>query len=331
MWGSHARKLKLKHQQEEEAEHGGLTGKRARRTVGPHSRFDSIHQVAEFISFLAISATLFFGLWQYVSDSQEKGEREAEAIYDLVDQRFVEFLKLAVRYPDLDLYSVKAPPESQAHLSETQKAQQKQLHTVLIDLLENAYIHYWKPKGVPKHIQVEMRTKQWPGWEGYIKKFLGTPTITNSDIIGLESLTTKLKQPFKDDGVSQYLTSKLSVPTRSLLAKNDTTRADMEGAFVKDFNLIVNGESIFEVQRFAKVKLSAETSRLLQQNPQGADLARLNRLLLQDAYPEELSDQFIGRPAFRKTWFEIRDEYDEDFVKYMDTISPPPGKGLSTK
>jgi hypothetical protein len=34
--------------------------------------------------------------------------------------------------------------------------------------------------------------------------------------------------------------------------------------------------------------------------------------------------KFLARPAYRKTWFDIRNEYDEDFVRYMDTIATPP-------
>jgi hypothetical protein len=34
--------------------------------------------------------------------------------------------------------------------------------------------------------------------------------------------------------------------------------------------------------------------------------------------------KFLRRPAFRRVWFEIKDEYDQRFQAYMDTIAPPP-------
>ncbi len=34
--------------------------------------------------------------------------------------------------------------------------------------------------------------------------------------------------------------------------------------------------------------------------------------------------KFLMRPAYRQTWWEIRDEYDKGLVAYMDSIAPPP-------
>jgi hypothetical protein len=37
--------------------------------------------------------------------------------------------------------------------------------------------------------------------------------------------------------------------------------------------------------------------------------------------------RFLQRPAYRETWFEIREGYDPDFVaRYMDHVAPPEGK-----
>ncbi len=52
------------------------------------------------------------------------------------------------------------------------------------------------------------------------------------------------------------------------------------------FNKIIAGPSLYEDQRFQKIWLRPDTDRLRKSNPQGRELARLNRLLLEDAYPE---------------------------------------------
>ena len=59
-------------------------------------------------------------------------------------------------------------------------------------------------------------------------------------------------------------------------------------------NRAIRGSSIFDEQRFKGVKLSYETLELKAQNPQGAALPRLNRLLLQDAYPHEIKHSLKG-------------------------------------
>jgi hypothetical protein len=46
---------------------------------------------------------------------------------------------------------------------------------------------------------------------------------------------------------------------------------------------------VYEEERFERVDLGPETEELLKRAPETENLQRLNRLLLQDAYPSELS------------------------------------------
>jgi hypothetical protein len=52
---------------------------------------------------------------------------------------------------------------------------------------------------------------------------------------------------------------------------------------------VLSGPSIYEKTRFRGVTLRPETERLLKKDPTGAQLAHLNKLLLEDAYPAELA------------------------------------------
>jgi Domain of Unknown Function (DUF1080) len=60
-------------------------------------------------------------------------------------------------------------------------------------------------------------------------------------------------------------------------------------SMVKDINQVIAGASIYDAARFQGVVLRPETAALLKQQPQGVRLARLNKLLLEDAYPAELA------------------------------------------
>ena len=60
-------------------------------------------------------------------------------------------------------------------------------------------------------------------------------------------------------------------------------------ALVADLNQVISGLSIYDQARFSNVVLRPETEQLLKQNPSGQQLARLNKLLLEDAYPGELA------------------------------------------
>jgi hypothetical protein len=84
------------------------------------------------------------------------------------------------------------------------------------------------------------------------------------------------------DAVSTYLRDHLQNP----VAGSDKAAIS---TLVKDLNAIIAGPSIYDRARFAGVTLRAETEQLLRRKPAGQELARLNKLLLEDAYPAELA------------------------------------------
>jgi len=57
----------------------------------------------------------------------------------------------------------------------------------------------------------------------------------------------------------------------------------------RELNKIIAGDALYVSDRMAGVLLRPETQRLLAQHPQKKAMSRLNRLLLEDAYPEEIS------------------------------------------
>jgi hypothetical protein len=62
----------------------------------------------------------------------------------------------------------------------------------------------------------------------------------------------------------------------------------LESLLLTNLNRILSGPSIYDFNRFQGVRMRRETGELLRQNPAGPDLIRLNRRLLEDAYPAEL-------------------------------------------
>ena len=94
------------------------------------------------------------------------------------------------------------------------------------------------------------------------------------------------------DGVSAMLRGKLEPLVRVDLASYAATNANAKAllaAMVKDINQVLAGPSIYDAARFSGVALRPETVELLKANPRGVRLARLNKLLLEDAYPQELA------------------------------------------
>jgi ABC-type phosphate/phosphonate transport system substrate-binding protein len=89
----------------------------------------------------------------------------------------------------------------------------------------------------------------------------------------------------QEDAVSQFLWGQLSPKTpQQALTGSDPKSPNLLDAVAEDLNHILTN-ALYDPQRFAGMTFSAETLALKAQNPQGEDLIRCNRLLLQDAYP----------------------------------------------
>ena len=74
-------------------------------------------------------------------------------------------------------------------------------------------------------------------------------------------------------------------------------------ALAEDITKLIKGSSFFEAQRFAGVSLSDDTKQLLAKAPQGGELVRLNRCLLEDAYAAELLRNRVGVPGSVNPWY----------------------------
>jgi MscS family membrane protein len=111
--------------------------------------------------------------------------------------------------------------------------------------------------------------------------------FAEEDLADLPSFVAKLRLR---GPLAEYLFSQFSAETRALLSEYEGgADIDLAEALVRDLNAVICGRGLYEEQRFARVDLSTETRELIERAPEGADLQRLNRLLLQDAYPSELS------------------------------------------
>jgi hypothetical protein len=118
---------------------------------------------------------------------------------------------------------------------------------------------------------------------------LSTP-FSVDDLADFPSLGRKLKQPSRP--FDTWLAAQLSSATQAALGIDQDQGSDpapLQRALLQDINRILRGASIYEQKRFAGIALRSETQTLISRNPQGSELERLNRLLIEDAYPMELS------------------------------------------
>jgi len=148
-------------------------------------------------------------------------------------------------------------------------------------------------------------------WDTLTGATNGKPfTISPTNISNFKSLSARLISPAKDDLVSRHVRELLSPGTLRLLTNYPTgfdgfwqsstmffrkaspkdpaaLEQKLRPLLADDFNRIMQTDRLYDANRFAGMDLSAGTIALIEQNPAtGMDLARLNRKLLLQAYPE---------------------------------------------
>jgi ribose transport system permease protein len=103
------------------------------------------------------------------------------------------------------------------------------------------------------------------------------------------ALSVKLKQPA--DPVSQFLWNQFPGDFRDELTKFDGTNGveKVKIDLAAQFNGVIHGNSIYDTNRFSGVALSDQTQKLADSDSQNKTHDKLNRLLLQDTYPDELA------------------------------------------
>ncbi len=91
------------------------------------------------------------------------------------------------------------------------------------------------------------------------------------------------------DPLAAHLMNSLSPETKQKITEWPTSSdypAAMQAEITRDFNAIIrNGSNLYTVERFASIPISDSIKKRLTDNPQGNDLVHINRLLLEEAYP----------------------------------------------
>ena len=120
-------------------------------------------------------------------------------------------------------------------------------------------------------------------------RFFTGPSFVADHILHPGSLVAKLSAP--QDELSQALRSALSAKARKMLFTEDATEVGPGAslALAAALNKLAKGPCLYDPVRFPDPVLSPETLALKDQKLTGKKLAQFNRLLLGDAYREEIS------------------------------------------
>ncbi len=143
----------------------------------------------------------------------------------------------------------------------------------------------------------EVRTQLYKNYESKaqvsiqrIAERSGTTLINMNELKDPERLVVKLRND--TDPLSRYFREHFSAKTQEMLkAYNDShpPSNSLKEALLDELNKLLEQENLYKEELFAQVDLSKEAKKLLTKNLQGRETIRLNRVLLEDAFPREIA------------------------------------------
>ena len=120
-----------------------------------------------------------------------------------------------------------------------------------------------------------------------------TSWFTDSDFLDLPGLAARLRPGPRQDPLSKYISQKLSPATLTFL-DGKANQPGLRPALARDLNQLLEREPLYQPARFKQLSLSPSLAAFVKENPQGDTRIRLNRLLLEAAYPKELARSLGG-------------------------------------
>ncbi len=126
--------------------------------------------------------------------------------------------------------------------------------------------------------------------EGWIQVENNATALSAASIADPEAFTARLAHGREPLSVClrEQLDNLVKIDLNTYDAANPNAAALLR-ATVTEISQVLRGPTIFTEERFRGVALRPETKALLMENPHGDRLARLNKMLLEDAFPLEIA------------------------------------------
>ena len=116
-----------------------------------------LQSLTHVVSIIGVPVAILIFYSKYRKEHIARGEE----IYKTIDELWVNFNALILRYPHLDVAFIDSEPRQ---LTSEEQVQQYVIFDVLTTMLERAYLAYLSASG-------RQRRQQWRGWEAYIDHY----------------------------------------------------------------------------------------------------------------------------------------------------------------
>jgi len=115
----------------------------------------------ELMSYVVTVIGLPLAITVYLFEQRKERENEEEEVYQQVSDNYQDFLKVALKNPDLRLFS----SDATVSLTEEQQERQRIIFSMLISLFERAYLLLYEDKMTPKQL------RRWNSWDDYVREW----------------------------------------------------------------------------------------------------------------------------------------------------------------
>lgn len=135
-----------------------------------------LKEILETVSSLFVLLGIPIGIYKYwKTKNKEQADREY-GTYNALDEKYVEFQKLCLEHPQLDVFDI--PDQTPSVLNEEQRKLELVAFTLLFSIFERAYLMYYDQSN-------KIKKRQWSGWEEYIESYCKRDNFRNAwDISG---------------------------------------------------------------------------------------------------------------------------------------------------
>jgi hypothetical protein len=115
----------------------------------------------ELLSYVVTVVGLPLAIFTFWQEQRKERENEDEETYQLLSDAYVDFLKLVMANPDLQLRSKSAAPQ----LNDEQRERRQVVFEMLVSLFERAYLLVFDQN------MSEGQRRRWHSWEDYMREW----------------------------------------------------------------------------------------------------------------------------------------------------------------
>ena len=164
--------------------------------------------------------------------------------------------------------------------------------------------------------------ERWQDREGFFEQITdalkgGPQTLRRSDIRRPAALMSRLVRGA--NSVCLALRERFAEGVNRVLKDDSKTIDERLEILVSELNTILKGESLYNEETFAGIKLRDETTQSLQQKRKSRSFLTSNRLLLEDAFTDEIYRRAPGDRSLRVV-FSMREDYIAELDPYTHLL-----------